>query len=255
MRGTLKLSAADWCFLKGDQDAASYYAKIKDLGYDAVEMPATGNYAAIKKLGMKILNTETPGSELGGLSKLNCHAELIPAIGEIIRKAGDNGIRDVIVFSGNREGQTDAQGIQNVKIGLERLLPLAEKNKVTLVFEMFCAHNHVDYQADYSEYGFKLVRSINSNHLKVLYDIYHMHRMGEDVIADVTGNLDIIAHLHIAGAPKRDYPGKEQEINYTKIVPAIIKAGYTGYWGMEFMPAGDSVAALTQAAAQWESLA
>jgi len=255
MRGNLKLSAADWCFLKGGQDAATYYAKIKELGYDAVEMPAPENYAAIKKLGMKILNAETLGSEQGGLSKLNRHAELIPAIENIIRKAGDSGVRDVIVFSGNREGQTDVQGRKNVQIALERLLPLAEARKVTLVFEMFCAPNHPDYQADYSDYGFKLARSINSSRVKVLYDIYHMHRMGEDVIADVTGNLDIIAHLHIAGAPKRDYPGKNQEINYAKIVPAIIKAGYQGYWGMEFMPTGDSVEELAQAAAQWESLA
>lgn len=255
MRGNLKLSAADWCYMKSGMDAKTYYTALKDLGYDSVEMAAIANYATIKKLGLTLLNAETPGSEGGGLSKLECHAKLIPAIEDIIRAAGANGIRDVIVFSGTREGQEYEQGLKNVRIALERLLPCAEAEKVTMAFEMLGAPDHPDYQADNSAYGFELVRSIKSSRVKVLYDIYHMHRMGEDVISDVTGNLDIIGHLHVAGAPKRNYPGPGQEIDYSKVVPAIVKAGYKGHWGMEFLPAGDSATELAQAADLWERLA
>jgi hydroxypyruvate isomerase len=72
--------------------------------------------------------------------------------------------------------------------------------------------------------------------VKVLYDLYHMHRMGEDVSARVIANLEYVAHLHIAGSPQRDFPGDQQSIDYLSIVRSIHQAGYRGAWGMEFLP-------------------
>jgi hypothetical protein len=33
---------------------------------------------------------------------------------------------------------------------------------------------------------------------------------------------------------------------YDRIVPRVMKAGYNGYWGMEFVPTGNAIAELRE---------
>jgi hydroxypyruvate isomerase len=66
-----------------------------------------------------------------------------------------------------------------------------------------------------------------------------MERMGENSIKDVTGNLNLIPHLHVAESPARTVPLGEGNIRYREIVGKIARAGYAGYWGMEFLPGAD----------------
>jgi hydroxypyruvate isomerase len=101
--------------------------------------------------------------------------------------------------------------------------------------------------ADYGAFAFDVVKAVSSLHVKVLYDIYHMFRMGEDVVNAVINHLEYIAHLHVAGSPKRNFPGLDQEIDYRRVVHSIHTAGYRGYWGQEFLPTGDSLTEAEQA--------
>ena len=156
-------------------------------------------------------------------------------------------IPQVIVFSGNRDGQDDAVGRANVVTALKALAGDAERAGVTLIFEMFNDQDHPDYQADHSAYGFAVAKAVGSPAVKVLYDIYHMSRMGEDVVADITGNLDLIAHLHTAEMPGRGIPRRQGAIAYGTIVPAVMKAGYHGFWGTEFVVQGDVMTELREA--------
>jgi hydroxypyruvate isomerase len=81
-----------------------------------------------------------------------------------------------------------------------------------------------------------------------------MSRMGEDVIADITANRELIAHLHTAESPARSAPLAAGEIRYAPIVAAAGKAGFAGWWGLEFIPAGEALAELRAAAAMFRSL-
>lgn len=60
-------------------------------------------------------------------------------------------------------------------------------------------------------------------------------------------NLDYVAHIHVAGSPRRDFPGEQQEIDYEPVVRAIHRAGYGGFWGQEFLPGDDRYAELKKA--------
>jgi hydroxypyruvate isomerase len=85
--------------------------------------------------------------------------------------------------------------------------------------------------------------------VKVLYDIYHAHsHAGNAEQGEYTGDrsnsadqivsqLEYIGHLHIAGSPKRNFPGEDQEIDYRSLVAKVHQAGYRGFWGQEFIPA------------------
>ena len=48
-------------------------------------------------------------------------------------------------------------------------------------FEVFNRFDHPDYVADNSAFAYDVVTRVNSKSLRVLYDIYHMLRMEEDV--------------------------------------------------------------------------
>jgi hydroxypyruvate isomerase len=242
----MRLSAPDWCFWRDGSDPAAYYRTLRDLGFTGVEMVHPDRWAAARAAGLAILNISGPGKTVG-LNRLGLHAELLPEIRRQIAVARDARIPHLILFSGNRDGQDDAIGRANVVTALKSLAGEAERAGVTLIFEMFNDQDHPDYQADNSGYGFAVAKAVGSPAVKVLYDIYHMSRMGEDVIADITRNLDLIAHLHTAEMPKRSIPQKAGAIAYGRIVPAVMQAGYQGYWGTEFVVQGDVMTELREA--------
>lgn len=247
----LRYSLPDWCFLKPGMDAADYYRRVREAGYEAVEMVAPARRPLARAAGLHILNHPGPGMQQGLNNPAN-HALLIPQIERAIGEAAADGIPALIVFSGNRFGTSDDDGLAACADALRMLVPVAEKASVTLLFEALNAFDHAGYQADRSRYAFQVVQAVNSPRLKVLYDIYHMHRMGEDVLRDLREHLDLIGHLHTAGSPRRDFPGENQAIDYRAIVCAMHQAGYRGFWGHEFLPSGDSIEEAGRAIADFE---
>jgi len=241
----LRFSVPEWSFWKDGFVAEQFYSQLKQMGVEAVEMTPPDRWPAARNAGLKLLNIAALG--LGGsLNRCEQHEELLPCIEEQINLAKKNGISQVILFSGNRLGMSDFEGKQNCIAGIKELAPLAEKAGVTLVFEMLGSKDHPDYQADRSVFGFDIAREVDSPAVKVLYDIYHMYLMGEDVCADIIENLDVVAHIHVAEAQKRSRPVIGGKIDYAPIVKKISSAGYKGCWGLEFIPEGDGMAELKQ---------
>ena len=248
----MKISVPDWCFYGKIGEGARYYAALKEIGVDGVEMVAPERHTLARAAGLEILNAAAPGMQ-EGLNRTENHAALLPQIRESIAAAKTAGLPLVIIFSGNRAGQpgrrfrrhfADEQGIASCRAGVEALLPDAQKAGVVLGFEMLNSIDHADYQADHGGYGFALADAVDSPWLKLVYDIYHMERMGDDGGTDIVRHLDRIAHLHAAESPRRDAPRADGTIRYDRIVPRVIRAGYNGYWGMEFVPGKDALSEL-----------
>ena len=204
--------------------------------------------------GLDLLNLSGPGM-CDGLNRMENRAKLTAEIAESIALAAANRVSQVIVFSGNRNGQDTREGFRNCRQALCELAPAASRAGVTLLFEMLNSIDHKDYQADHSAFGFELAQEVNSPAFRVLYDVYHMHRMGQDVRNDILTNLPWIGHIHVAGAPKRDDPGDGQEIDYRTIVAATHRAGYRGFWGMEFLPGPGGIDELTGSIARFQNYA
>jgi hydroxypyruvate isomerase len=231
----IKLSAADWCFYQKLGDPERYYDIIKNLGIDGAEMVDPSRYAAARSAGLEIVTMSGPGMTVG-LNRREHHPELIPQLRDAIQHAGENKIPILIVFSGNRAGQADADGIANCRRGFEAVLPEAERAGVVLGFEMLNTSDHPDYQAERGFFGFELTEAIDSPWFKLVYDIYHMERMGDDSAYDIVEHLPSVAHLHVAESPTRSVPLADGNIRHSQIVPAVVKAGYCGYWGLEYIP-------------------
>ena len=166
-----------------------------------------------------------------------------------LKETADAGFERLICFSGNRAGLDDEKGLENCAIGLKRILPLAEKLKVTLIMELLNSkRNHKDYQCDHTAWGVELTKRIGSERFKLLYDIYHMQIMDGDVCDTIKENNQYIGHYHTGGVPGRAEIDETQELNYARIMKAIVATGYKGYVAQEFIPKRpDPIASLRQA--------
>lgn len=95
--------------------------------------------------------------------------------------------------------------------------------------------NHAGYFLDDPRDGVAIVKEVALDNVKLLYDVYHMEIMTGNQTEFITHNIDWIGHFHSAGVPGRHelFLG---ETNYPFLLDQIEKAGYKGYFGMEYMP-------------------
>jgi hydroxypyruvate isomerase len=160
-----------------------------------------------------------------------------------------------MTFTGMRENIPDDVGLENCVKGLKKVIPLAEKKKVTLCIEMLNSRVHEEmkghpgYQGDHTEYCIEICRRVNSERMKLLFDIYHVQIMDGDVIRRIRQHKDWIAHVHTAGNPGRCELDDTQEINYPPIMRALLEVGYKGFVGQEFIPTRDPMQGLREAVA------
>ncbi|MGD8881417.1 MAG: TIM barrel protein [Desulfobacterales bacterium] len=127
---------------------------------------------------------------------------------------------------------------------LKTLATAAEKSNVTLVLEAL--NTMVDHPGNFltsTRQAAELIRSVNSSHIKILYDIYHMQIMEGNIINTLNQYIDTIGYIHIADVPGRHEPGTG-EINFTNVIKTLQKLKYDGIIGFELTPLQDSTAAV-----------
>jgi hydroxypyruvate isomerase len=183
-----------------------------------------------------------------GLNRKENHDRWEHNLKNHIELAAEAGIPNVICFSGNRNGMSDDEGLENSVIGVKKVVGLAEKRGVTVCMELLNSKvDHKDYMGDHTDWGVRLVKRVASPRFKLLYDIYHMQIMEGDVIRTISDNWDYIAHFHTGGNPGRHEIDETQELNYSAICRLLAEKGYTGYIGQEFIPRRDPMTSLAQA--------
>jgi len=237
LKGNINHSVCRWCYSKVNLEELCVAAK--GMGIKSVELLNPPEWHFPKKHGLECAISF--GSPLGisrGFNDPNLHEQLWRDYEELIPKAAEAGIKQVICFSGNRDGQSDESGMENCAQGLEPLLKVARQHNITLVMELLNSKvNHPDYMCDHTEWGVALCEKLGSENFKLLYDIYHMQIMEGDVIATIRKYYPYISHYHTGGVPGRNEIDHTQELNYPAIMQAILDTGYTGYVAQEFIPA------------------
>ena len=178
------------------------------------------------------------------------HAMLLRELEETIPLAARHHVPNVIGMFGNRRGKSDGQAIESCIAGLNQAKALAEEHRVTLCLELLNSKvDHPDYQGDHTAFGIEVVKAVDSTHVKLLYDIYHMQIMEGDVIRTIREHVEHIAHFHTGGVPGRNELDNTQELNYRAIARAIADTGFGGYMAHEFVPTRDPLTSLREAVA------
>ena len=103
--------------------------------------------------------------------------------------------------------------------------------------------DHPGYWLDDAACAFEIIRAVNNPRVRILYDLYHMQAMGQDVQRDIRENLSLTGYFHAADYPGRHEPGTG-DMDYASILRLLDESGYRGTVGFEFSPAGSSEEAL-----------
>jgi hydroxypyruvate isomerase len=244
--GRLKLSVSRWCYGKIPLDDLCIAARA--MGYKAIDLLDEKDWATPAKHGMTCAMANGFGQIPVGFNNVANHDKLVADAERMIPKAAAAGVPNIVCFSGNRNGISDAEGIANCIAGFKRVTPIAEQHDVTLCLELLNSKvDHKDYHADHTEWAVQVVKGVASPRLKLLYDIYHMQIMEGDVIATIRKNIFHIAHFHTGGVPGRNEIDDSQELNYRSVMTAIADLGYMGFVAQEFVPKRDPLTSLRQA--------
>jgi len=247
LKNNIKHSVCRWCYNKIELEELA--EKSKDMGIQSIEIIGPDDWEIIAKYDLTCaMGTAGFISLTKGFNHTEYHADYKKNYPGLIDKAADMGLKNIICFSGNREGISEEEGMENCAKGLDAIVKYAEKKNINIVMELLNSKvNHKDYQCDKTPWGAALVDKIGSPNFKLLYDIYHMQIMEGDIIATIQKYKDYFAHYHTGGVPGRNEINDSQELYYPAIIQAIIDTGYDGYLGQEFIPKGpDPIAALKE---------
>ncbi len=254
--GAINHSVCKWCY--GQIPLEDFCVAAKEIGLESVELLQTSDFAVLEKHGLtcalvtSATGTTKDGVKVGGIEKSFNRPEYHDALQEAnettLRECAKVGAKQLIVFSGNRDGMDDELGMENCANGLKRIMPLAEKLGITVTMELLNSRvNHADYMCDLSKWGTALVDKVGSERFKLLYDIYHMQIMEGDIIATIKAKNGYFSHYHTGGVPGRNEIDGSQELHYPAIMRAIVDTGFKGYVAQEFIPAReDKLASLRQ---------
>lgn len=248
LKGNINHSVCQWCYRSIPLEELVRAAK--GMGISSVELLGPDQWPVVIKEGLTCAMGY--GSKTGlnkGFNDPSLHEQFLKEFSETIPRAAEAGLKNLICFSGNRNGLSDEQGLENCAKGLEPVVKIAARYNITLAMELLNSKvDHKDYQCDRTEWGVELCEKLGSENFKLLYDIYHMQIMEGDVIATLRKYKNYIAHYHTGGVPGRHEIDETQELYYPAIMRAIAETGFKGHVAQEFIPAKADPLASLQAA-------
>src|SRR5438552_9042941 len=239
LKGNINHSVCQWTynFLSLDE----LCQVVKKIGFNAIDLIAPKDWPTLQKYGIYSSMCYISGkvSLTEGFNDKKFHEQLVKEYLEVIPLMVKAGYKNVICFSGSRNGMDDETGLKNCTEGIKQFIGLAEKNNVIVHMELLNSKvDHKDYMCDKTPWGVELAKRIGSPNFKLLYDIYHMQIDEGDVIRTIKDNKEHIGHYHTGGIPGRHIIDETQELYYPAIMKAILATVFTDYVAQEFIPLG-----------------
>ncbi len=243
-----KASLTWWSFADRGVEAGDLLRAAATMGYAGIELADEALWPVIAEAGLAIASHRGHDTLTEGLNHRENHDRIEREVLTNLALAQGWNIPTLICFSGNREGLSDEDGIENTAVGLARVAEAAEEAGVTLALELLNSRvDHPDYQCDRTAWGLEVIERVGSPRVKLLYDVYHMQVMEGNVIHTIQNHHAAFGHYHVAGNPGRHEPDRTQELWHPAIYGAIAATGFGGYVGMEYVPRGDPIASLRAA--------
>jgi len=233
-----EMTTMRWSF---EDDVANY----KEAGYTAMgvwrpklsDLEDGKGAELLEEAGMHVSNLLWCGGFTGieGCSFKDSVADGVDAV----RQAASIGADCLVVYSGGRGIHTQSHARRLVHDALRELTNVADDYDVTLAIETMhpgCATKWTFLTQ--IESTLKLLDSINSPRLKLVYDTYHMG-FDPNAVAWIQRCADRVAIVHLGDAT--DEPSRDQNrcklgegrVPLAELIAALSDAGYDGYFDVE----------------------
>jgi hydroxypyruvate isomerase len=135
-KGRIKQSVCRWCYSKIPvEDFAKECAR---LGVQSVDLADPKEWPVYKQYGLVPTMIGGGTTIPDGFNRKENHDGIAERFAKQVQLAVDNGAPSIIVFSGNRKGMSDQEGLENCVIGVKRVIGLAEKANKLVCMESCC---------------------------------------------------------------------------------------------------------------------
>lgn len=224
-------------------------AAAAKAGFDAVEFwwPFDGPQPSDRELGAFCAAIEDAGVRLTGLnfdagdmaagergllSSPSSSARFRANVDVAVGLAGELGCEVLNALYGNAPGEREL-ALENLAIAADA----AQGIGATVVVEALNSHENPKYPITSSQQAFAVIDAVGRDNVAFLADLYHLHRMGEDVLELIDTHAHRMRHVQIADDPGRGRPGTGR-MPYDQIFARLEAAGYGGFVGLEYRHAG-----------------
>jgi len=119
----------------------------------------------------------------------------------------------------------------------------AAEQDLGIVIEPINSRDMPGYFLNDFNWAAEIIADLEQPNLALQYDIYHRQIIHGDVIRSIEMLRPIIGHIQLAAVPERHEPGSG-ELDDARILRHLDTLGYDGFVGLEYRPAGDTVAGL-----------
>lgn len=212
----------------GDREADAFVSSLRNAG---VHLAGLNFFAGDMAAGDRGLL-----SWPGRAAEFRDNTELVVAIGEQL------GCRAFNALYGNRDPASTLE--QQGELALDNLVyamnAVARIGGTVLVEAVSGAER---YPLRTAEDATAVVSRANlaaaAANCRFLADFYHLTVNGDDLEAVIAAHAPLIGHVQIADAPGRGAPGTGS-INFAARLGQLADAGYRGWVGLEYKPAGAS---------------
>ncbi|WP_338787078.1 TIM barrel protein [Metabacillus sp. FJAT-53654] len=219
------------------KDVVYHLEKIKEHGFQGLEYYSWWDLDIKQvakeqdRIGVGIIATCTKFFNLVDESK---RLEYIDGIKQTIEACKILGTKSIITQTGNViDGMSREIQQQAMVETLKQSASLCEEAGIILEVEPLNGLvDHRRHFLQYSDEAVSVIDQVNSQNVKLVFDVYHQQITEGNVIRNATNYIDRISHYHIADNPGRNQPGTG-ELNYINILNAIKDTGYDGYVGLE----------------------
>lgn len=241
----------EWLFTEAGDDTAARIRAAAAHGLDAVEIwgwrdkDLDAIHAALDETGVTLLSMIVdPQLQLVDPST---HDEYIEALRESLAVAQRLGAPNLVVVAQQEMPGVDrASQRAAVVSALSRAATELDSTDVTLLLEPLNSRvDHVGTFLDSTREGLDIVTEVGSSHLRLLLDAYHALTMEENLVEVIGDDMSLIGHVQVADVPGRHEPGTGT-LNWQANLRLLRGLGYTGYWGMEYLPRAETVASLIE---------
>jgi len=210
-----------WCHWEYDMKLLAEYAKQANLQVAAI------------------------ATEFIPLTRKEKHDEYLSGLVRSVKACEELDCKTIISQVGNLQPDIPVDYQEQYIInGLRAAKAILAGSGVSLVVEpLNTLVDHPGYFLTRSDTAAEIIEAVDSENVKMLFDVYHQQITEGNLIANIKKFLPLIGHFHIADNPGRHQPGTG-EINFSNIFKLLEESGYKGFVGLEFLPQGDHMKVL-----------
>lgn len=192
-------------------------------------------------LSLALFNTPAGDWERGerGLAASPARVDAFrTGLSQALDRAIDLGCPRVHVLAGLTTGDADARAMREVYIdNLRYAAQFAALSGVEILIEPISRQAIPDYFLSGIDMAADIVDEVGEENLFIQYDLFHQRFEGAELADVFETHTQRIRHVQVAGWPHRHEPD-EAAPEWRAAFAALDAAGYAGFVGCEYFPAG-----------------